>query len=91
MKNNDHKQNQNLIPIEKTATTVETTEPVLLSEPRKNKFNNKTSLETQNEEELMTIADKQFDFQKSIMLLNKRPFIGCFDSLTWFIDRMKQD
>lgn len=91
MKNNDHKQNQNLIPIEKTTTTVETTEPVLLSEPRKNKFNNKTSLETQNEEELMTIADKQFDFQKSIMLLNKRPFIGCFDSLTWFIDRMKQD
>jgi len=61
-------------------------------EPRKSKFNNKLSLDTEKsnvEEELMTIMDKQFDFQKSITLLNKRPFIGCFDSLTWFIDRMK--
>lgn len=90
--NNENKQNHEHT---KKTSIVEPTLPVTVEtlnlEPRKSKFNNKLSIDTEksNVEDEMTIMDKQFDFQKSILLLNKRPYIGCFDSLTWFIDRMK--
>lgn len=86
--------NANQIPTENNTTDEPSSQPNQSNDTRKLKFNNRLSLDTNkdsNNEEQITIADRCFDFQKTIIMLNKRPYISCFDSLTWFIDRMKLD
>lgn len=55
-------------------------------------INNKASIDTDAaKNDLEVIMSKQFDFYKSIELMSKRTYINCFESLTWFIERMKID
>lgn len=51
---------------------------------------NSTDFEIAKNEIYLSIS-KKFDFYKTMELLKKRPLISCFESFTWFIDRMKID